>query len=108
MVDVEARILIRRPRAEVASYAADPDNAPQWYVNIDSAQRQDSGALTVGSQVAFTARFLGRALTYTYEVVELIPGERLVMRTSEGPFPMLTKDLQKLKVVLEGRQPQIE
>ena len=36
------------------------------------------------------ARFLGRRLAYTYEVVDLVPGERLVMRTAEGPFPMET------------------
>ena len=33
---------------------------------------------------------LGRRLTYTYELVEFIPGVRLVMRSSEGPFPMET------------------
>ena len=44
----------------------------------------------VGTRVAFVAEFLGRRLAYTYEVVTLEPGERLVMRTSEGPFPMET------------------
>jgi hypothetical protein len=39
---------------------------------------------------AFVAHFLGRRLVYTYELVAFIPGVRLVMRTSEGPFPMET------------------
>jgi Polyketide cyclase / dehydrase and lipid transport len=46
--------------------------------------------LTVGSLIAFTAEFVGRRLTYTYEITELLESERLVMATSEGPFPMET------------------
>jgi hypothetical protein len=33
---------------------------------------------------------MGRTLTYTYQVVELVPDRRFVMRTAEGPFPMET------------------
>ena len=90
MVNVQTEILIRRPRAEVAEYASDPDNAPQWYVNIDRSQRLTSGPVAVGSRVAFIARFLGKELNYTYEFVEYVPGEKLVMRTAQGPFPMQT------------------
>jgi hypothetical protein len=35
----------------------------------------------------FVARFLGRRLAYTYEMVDLMPGQRLVMRTAEGSVP---------------------
>ena len=38
----------------------------------------------------FVARFLGRRLEYTYAVREHVPGERFVMSTAEGPFPMET------------------
>ena len=49
-----------------------------------------SPPLDVGSRLGFVAQFLGRRLAYTYEIVELTPGERLVMRTAQGPFPMAT------------------
>ena len=89
-VDVRTEILISRSRPEVAAYASDPDNAASWYQNIESVEWKTPKPLTVGSRVAFVARFLGRRLAYTYEVTELVPGERFVQRTTEGPFPMET------------------
>jgi hypothetical protein len=89
-VDVLTQIVIRRPQAEVAAFAGDPDRAPQWYVNIKSIEWETPRPLQVGSRMAFIAYFLGRRLAYTYEVVELIPRERMVMRTADGPFPMET------------------
>jgi hypothetical protein len=89
-VDVLTDIVIDRPRDEVAAYAGDPANAPSWYVNIKSVEWKTPLALAVGGRVAFVAQFLGRRLAYTYEIVDLVPGARLVMRTADGPFPMET------------------
>lgn len=89
-VDVSTSIVIRRPRREVAAFAMEPDNAPRWYVNIKAVEWKTPPPLRVGSQVAFVAQFMGRSLAYTYETATLIAGERLVMRTAEGPFPMET------------------
>jgi hypothetical protein len=89
-VDVQTEATIARPVDVVAAYAIDPTNAPDWYANIDSVEWQTAPPVAVGSKVAFVARFLGRRLAYTYELVDLVPGERLVMRTAQGPFPMET------------------
>lgn len=89
-VDVTSEVFVARPRADVYVFAADPDNAPRWYVNIKSVEWKGDPPLRLGSRVAFVAQFLGRRLVYTYEVADLVPDERLVMRTSEGPFPMET------------------
>ncbi len=68
----------------------DPDNATAWYANIKSVEWRSARPLAVGSLIEFVAEFLGRRLEYTYEVTELVGGERFVMRTNQGSFPMET------------------
>jgi uncharacterized protein YndB with AHSA1/START domain len=89
-LDVVTETVIAAPPEKVSQYAGDPSNAPQWYANIDSVDWKTPRPVAVGSRLEFVARFLGRRLVYTYEVRELVPGERLVMSTAQGPFPMET------------------
>jgi hypothetical protein len=90
VIDVTTELEIARPRSDVAAYASDPDNATVWYANIKSVEWETPPPAAVGSRIAFVARFLGRRLAYVYEVKDLVPGERFVMATAEGPFPMET------------------
>ena len=89
-VDVTSSIIIRRPRRDVAAYSTNPDHVTSWYANIKEIKWETSPPAAVGSRIAFVASFLGRRLAYTYEITTLLPGERMVMKTSEGPFPMET------------------
>jgi uncharacterized membrane protein len=109
-VDVLSEVVIERPLAAVAEYVADPSNAPEWYANIESVAWQTEPPVTVGSRMDFVAHFLGRRLAYTYEITELVPHERLVMRTAQGPFPMETSyqwsaagDDQSTRMTLRNR-----
>ena len=110
MVDVVTSIEIKAPLTKVAAYAMDPDKAPEWYVNIKSVEWKTSKPLTIGSQVVFVAHFMGRELNYTYEII-VLSVDRLVMRTSDGPFPMetsysfaeLSDDLTRMTLRNRGR-----
>ena len=122
-VDVTVETIIERPRSVVATYAAEPDNATAWYVNIKGVQWKTPRPLGVRSQFEFTAAFLGRTLTYTYEVVEFEWSDvttdstlmRLRNRGEPSGFSALaaplmaraikranTNDLERLKAILES------
>lgn len=88
--DVVVERVIPVARERVAEFAGDPSNTPRWYANIRSVAWRTEPPVAIGSRMDFEARFLGRPLAYTYEVTELVAGERMVMRTADGPFPMET------------------
>jgi uncharacterized membrane protein len=90
VVDVRTEIEIERPRGDVAAYASNPGNAIAWYEHIKGVEWNSAKPLEVGSRITFVAQFLGKRLDYVYEVTALDPGERFVMSTAEGPFPMET------------------
>jgi uncharacterized membrane protein len=90
MVNVLTDITINCPRERVSDFASNPDSAPKWYVNIKAVEWKTPKPLTIGTKVAFKAYFLGRELSYIYEITEYIPGIKLVMKTADGPFPMKT------------------
>ncbi|MGK2860509.1 MAG: SRPBCC family protein [Chitinophagaceae bacterium] len=108
-VDVFSEILISASSEEVAAFASNPDNATAWYTNIKSVEWITSAPMQEGSQIAFKAQFLGRQLLYVYEITEWIPGEKLVMKTADGPFPMETTytwkemDKQTTRMTLRNR-----
>lgn len=89
-VDVLVEATIARSPDVVSAYAGDPTNATEWYANIRAVTWETAPPVAIGSQMRFEAHFLGRRLVYTYEITDLVPGQRLVMRTADGPFPMET------------------
>jgi uncharacterized membrane protein len=89
-VVVSVDIVIDRPRRDVAAFAADPDNASVWYGHITDVRWKTPRPLAVGSRLCFISQCLGKPVDSVYEVTALVPGERLAMRTGEGPYPVET------------------
>ena len=89
-VDVGSEILIERPPGIVSAYVSDPGNAPTWHEHITSAAWVTEQVAHVGSRIRIVVEFIGRKLDFTYDIVEFVPGEKIVMRSVEGPFAMET------------------
>ena len=88
MANIQTKITINRALGIVSEYAANPDNTPKWSEHINHALRQSPQPLSVGSQIVFNGKFWGREMDYTYEVIEYFPGLKLVMRSTDGQYPM--------------------
>lgn len=88
-IDVIAEVTISRPRDAVAAWACDPANDLQWIRALSRAEKQGDEAFGIGTRVERTAKMMGRAMTYTTEVVAFEPGHHLGMKTVRGPFPMV-------------------
>ena len=87
-IDVKTELLIQRSRADVTSYAMNPDNDPVWISGIVEAKMLTDPPIGRGTQVARIAKFLGKRIEYVLEVVEFEPTSLMHMKSIKGPFPM--------------------
>jgi uncharacterized protein YndB with AHSA1/START domain len=80
MPSYEETIEVEVPREEAFDYVADLTTAPEWDPGIRSSKQLDEGPTRVGSAFEVVAEFRGKPQTFRYEVLELDPGRRLVIR----------------------------
>ncbi len=85
--DVSVCGAVPAPPERVAAFLADPRNDARWIGGIVEVRPPD-GPLEVGTRVERVAKFAGRRIYYTLEVVRLEPGRLLEMRSVAAPFPM--------------------
>ncbi len=87
-VDVTTEIEIAAPRALVAEFAADPDNATKWYRNIKKIEWRSDKPLRVGSLIAFVAEFMGRSIAYTRDTLVTTSTPSLLLLTGDPASPL--------------------
>jgi hypothetical protein len=86
-VDVEAEVLIARPRSEVAAFMFDPTKDAIWTTGVVESRPLTEGTLRTGSKVERVSKFLGRRFAYLFEVTDHGPDAFVAMKVDE-PFPM--------------------
>jgi uncharacterized membrane protein len=88
MIEVGASVEVERPAAEVFDFLADMANNPRWQRGMRACTWTSEPPLAVGSTYDQEASFLGKRIVSSFEVVELVPGEHIRIRTTSGTMPI--------------------
>jgi uncharacterized membrane protein len=97
VIDISTSIAIDRPAADVFAFVAEFPNNPRWQRGQRSCTWTTEPPLRVGSTYEQHARFLGRDVVNSFEVVALEPGRRVTFTSRGGTFPLtVTRTVEPL------------
>lgn len=88
MLRVETSVRINRPSDEVFDFISNFENNPLWQSGQVEARFTSEGPLRVGSTYNQVAKFLGRRIESTFEVLEYEPGRKVKAASTSGSFPI--------------------
>jgi hypothetical protein len=89
------------PANEAFAFVSDVESNPRWQRGMRSCRWTSPPPHGVGSTYDQIARFLGRDVVSSFRVVEYLPGRRMRITSTSGPFPITeTRTVQPLG---EGR-----
>ena len=98
MIRVTADIEIEHPSEAVFEYLANFENNPYWQRGMREARFTSEPPLRVGSTYDQVARFLGRRIVSSFEVVEFDPGRSITIATVASSFPIrVTRRVEPLE-----------
>jgi uncharacterized membrane protein len=97
VIAVSHSIEIDRPAAEVFAFVSDFPTNPKWQRGQRSCRWTSDPPLRVGSTYEQHARFLGKDMVNSFEVLEVAPGRRVKFASTGGSFPLaITRTVEPL------------
>lgn len=90
MVDVSTEIIINLPKEKVAEFASNPHNVPNWCTHIKSVEWNNEAPLRAGAKLVFNEQIMRRLQQHIYEVLEIIPGQKVIMKNHGNGMRMET------------------
>jgi uncharacterized membrane protein len=82
MIDIKTEIIINLPKEIVAEFVSDPNNAARWCKHIKSVEWEAHGRLRAGAKLVLNK--------HVYQVIEVIPGQKITMHTLSNGVNMET------------------
>ena len=88
MAKIQQSVTINQPAEVVFAFMRDTRNTTRWHPTVSEAEATLDGPAQIGTQVTEVRTLLGRKMELTFEIVELDPNKRLVMKSISGPVPL--------------------
>ena len=88
MIKVVTGVHIDRPSGEVFAFISDFENNPKWQSGQLEARFTSEGPMRVGSTYDQVAKFLGRRIKSSFEVLEYEPNRKVKAASTSGSFPI--------------------
>ena len=86
MIEIDRRLVIARPQAEVYEYVVNLDNMAGYIGPIKRIHRLSTPKLAQGTRLTIEAHFLGIGFSQRAECIEHAPPRTLVARSVGGRF----------------------
>lgn len=97
MIHVSTSIEIDRSADDVFAFVAEFPNNPKWQRGQESCEWTSEPPLHVGSTYEQRARFLGKEMRNSFEVIEVDPDRRVRFTSTAGTFPLtITRAVEPL------------
>lgn len=89
MIKVETQIEVDRPCDLVFGYISDFENNPKWQAGMVECKYTTEARSGLGAGYSQVAKFLGRRVLSTFEVVAYEPGRLVKASSTSGSFPII-------------------
>ncbi len=97
MIEVAVSIEVDLDPSAVFAYWADWSNNPEWQDGMERCEWTSERPLRLGSTYDQHARFLGRPIVSSFEVVEFEVARQLRIRTTKSALPLdITRRVEPL------------
>jgi len=112
-MEIATTIEIERPADTVFAYLADMANNPSWQNGQERCEWTSDPPIGEGSTYDQHARFLGKQIVSSFEVVDFVPGEVIRITSTGGTMPIdVTRRVRPLgesrsvvEAVVKGQPP---
>lgn len=81
MAKIQQSITIIQPVEQVFAFVRDTRNTTRWHPSLTEARATLEGPAQVGTQITEVRTFIGRKMVSTFEIVEMEPNKRIVMKS---------------------------